>query len=112
MLHFVICDDNLNILDKLEKMLENIFTKNNFEAKVSFKSDNSDDILDYIKSNPADVRVLTKLCDRHLVKRLLFEHLDQCGFQRLFRFPDPLVFHFLTLSPVCIISLHIPIIVS
>lgn len=58
MLHFVICDDNLNILDKLEKMLENIFTKNNFEAKVSFKSDNSDDILDYIKSNSADVFLL------------------------------------------------------
>ena len=58
MLHFVICDDNLNILDKLEKMLENIFTRNNFEAKVSFKSDNSDDILDYIKSNPADVFLL------------------------------------------------------
>mgnify|MGYP005810325059 FL=1 len=58
MLHFVICDDNLNILDKLKKMLENIFTKNNFEAEVSFKSDNSDDILDYIKSNPADVFLL------------------------------------------------------
>ena len=58
MLHFVICDDNLNILDKLEKMLENIFTKNNFEAEVSFKSDNSDDILDCIKSNPADVFLL------------------------------------------------------
>lgn len=58
MLQFVICDDNLNILDKLEKMLENIFTKNNFEAEVSFKSDNSDDILDYIKRNPSDVFLL------------------------------------------------------
>lgn len=58
MLHFVICDDNLNILDKLEKMLENIFTKNNFNAKVSFTSDNSDKILDYIKNNPADVLLL------------------------------------------------------
>ncbi len=58
MLHFIICDDNLNILDKLEKMLENIFTKNNFEATVSFKSDNSDDILSYVKSNPADVLLL------------------------------------------------------
>ena len=58
MLHFVICDDNLNILDKLEKMLENIFTKNNFEAEVSFKSDNSEDILDYIKHNPSDVFLL------------------------------------------------------
>ena len=58
MLHFVICDDNLNILDRLEKMLENIFTKNNFEAEVSFKSDNSDNILDYIKNNPSDVFLL------------------------------------------------------
>ena len=58
MLHFVICDDNLNILDKLEKMLENIFTKNNFEAEVSFKSHNSEDILDYIKRNPSDVFLL------------------------------------------------------
>ena len=58
MLHFVICDDNLNILDKLEKMLENIFTRNNFEAEVSFKSDNSEDILDYIKRNPSDVFLL------------------------------------------------------
>ena len=58
MLHFVICDDNLNILKKLEKMLENIFTKNNFEAEVSFKSDNSEDILDYIKRNPSDVFLL------------------------------------------------------
>lgn len=58
MLHFVICDDNLNILDKLEKMLENIFTKNNFNAKVSFTSDNSDKILDYIKNNSADVLLL------------------------------------------------------
>ena len=35
MLNFAICDDNINILDKLEKMLENIFTKNNFDATVS-----------------------------------------------------------------------------
>ena len=58
MLHFILCDDNLNILDKLEKMLENIFTKNNFDAKVSFTSDNSDKILEYIKSNPSDVLLL------------------------------------------------------
>ena len=58
MLHFVICDDNLNILDKLEKMLENFFTKDNFDAKVAFTSDNSDKILEYIKSNPSDVLLL------------------------------------------------------
>ena len=58
MLHFIICDDNLNILDKLEKMLNNIFTKNNFCATVSFSSDDSDEILDYMKHNPADVFLL------------------------------------------------------
>lgn len=58
MLNFVICDDNLNILDKLKKMLENIFTKNNFEACVSFVSDNSDDVLNFIESNPVDVLLL------------------------------------------------------
>lgn len=58
MLNFVICDDNLNILDKLSKMLENIFTKNNFEAVVSFKSDNTTDILNYMDNNIADVLML------------------------------------------------------
>ena len=54
MLNFVICDDNLNILDRLEKMLENIFTKNNIEATVSFKSDNTEDILNYVTNNKVD----------------------------------------------------------
>ena len=58
MLHFILCDDNLNILDKLKKTLENIFTKNNFSATVSFSSDNSDEVLDYIKHNPSDVLLL------------------------------------------------------
>lgn len=58
MLNFVICDDNLNILDRLEKMLETIFTKNNYNASVVFKSDNPDDILNYIDDNIADVLML------------------------------------------------------
>lgn len=58
MLNFVICDDNLNILDRLGKMLESIFTKNNYNASVVFKSDNSDDILSYIDNNVVDVLLL------------------------------------------------------
>ena len=58
MLNFILCDDNLNILDKLEKMLETIFTKNNYEAKVSFKSDKIEDILNYVNSNQVDVLML------------------------------------------------------
>ncbi len=58
MLNFVICDDNLNILNKLEKMLESIFTKNNFEASVCFKSDDPDKILEYINNNPVTALLL------------------------------------------------------
>ena len=54
MLNFVICDDNLNILDRLEKMLENVFTKNNYEATVTFKSGNSEDILEHTANNRVD----------------------------------------------------------
>lgn len=58
MLNFVICDDNLNIIDRLEKMLENIFSKNNYNATVGFTSDNPDDVLDYLNSNSVDVLML------------------------------------------------------
>ena len=58
MLNFVLCDDNLNILNRLEKMLENIFTKNSYDASVVFKSDNPDDVLNFIEHNVADVLML------------------------------------------------------
>lgn len=58
MLTFAICDDNLNILDRLEKMLENIFTKNNFEATVSYKASNTSDMLNFVSSNKVDVILL------------------------------------------------------
>lgn len=58
MLNFVICDDNLNLLDRLEKMLETIFAKNNYDASVVFKSHNADDILNYIEHNVTDVLML------------------------------------------------------
>lgn len=58
MLNFVICDDNLNILDRLEKMLDTIFCKNDFEAQVAFSSDNTEEVLNYISSNKVDVAML------------------------------------------------------
>lgn len=58
MLNFVICDDNLIVLDRLVSMFESIFIKNNFDAHIGFKSDNSSDILNYIKNNHTDVLVL------------------------------------------------------
>ena len=58
MLNFAICDDNLNILDKMSKMLESIFTKNELDAKVSLASNNVDKVLDYIYCNKTDVLFL------------------------------------------------------
>lgn len=58
MLNFVICDDNLHILDKLSKMLEDIFARYNYDAKVGFKSDNVDEILHYVDTNKTDVMIL------------------------------------------------------
>ena len=58
MLNFVLCDDNLNITNKLEQILETIFSNNNYDGKVVFKSDNADDILQYANSNEVDVLML------------------------------------------------------
>lgn len=58
MLNFALCDDNLNLLNKLEKMLEDIFAKNNFEACVSYKTTNSTDMLKFVTANKADVIIL------------------------------------------------------
>ena len=58
MLNFVICDDNLSILDKLSNMLENIFTKYNYDARVTFKSDDVESIIDYVTLNQTDVLLL------------------------------------------------------
>ena len=58
MLHFVICDDNLNLLQKLSSTLENIFTKYNYDASVSFQTDNVDSLLQYVDTNKIDVLFL------------------------------------------------------
>ena len=58
MLKFAICDDNKNILDRLEKMLESIFTKNNYDASVVYTTDNTQDMFDFINQNKVDVVML------------------------------------------------------
>lgn len=58
MLNFVLCDYNLNILDKFSKILESIFTKYSYEAKIGFKTDNVDELLKYIDENKTDVLIL------------------------------------------------------
>ena len=58
MLNFVICDDNLNILDKFSKILENIFIKYDYEAKIGLKTDDVDELFNYIDDNKTDVLIL------------------------------------------------------
>ena len=58
MLHFVLCDDNIQVLNRLEKNLETIFIKNDIDAQISFKATKSDEILNYIKDNSVDVLIL------------------------------------------------------
>lgn len=59
MLNFVICDDNINILDKLQKFLEDIFTKNNLSAQVLFKTNNFEKLINcFDTENKIDVLLL------------------------------------------------------
>ena len=58
MLNFVLCDDNLNILSKMEGMLESLFIKNDIEAQVAFSSDNAKDVFDFINNHTVDVIIL------------------------------------------------------
>ena len=58
MLNFAICDDNVSIVERLEKILEAIFMEHNIDAKVSYTCNNPSDLLDHIKSNTLDVLFL------------------------------------------------------
>ena len=58
MLNFVICDDNLNMLNKLSSMLESIFINHDYDAQVAFSSTNADKILNFVNSNKTDVLFL------------------------------------------------------
>ncbi len=58
MLNFAICDDNVNILDKFSRILENIFIKYNYDAQVGIKTTDVDELLNYIDDNKTDVLIL------------------------------------------------------
>ena len=58
MLNFILCDDNQNILNRLEKILDTIFVKNNFDAEISLKTDDYNEVIEYINNNKVDVVLL------------------------------------------------------
>lgn len=58
MLKFAVCDDNIIILNRLTKMLENIFLKNSLNAEVVLSSSSSKELIEYVNSNVLDVLIL------------------------------------------------------
>lgn len=58
MLNVVLCDDNLNTLDRLEKMLDNIFIQNSYDADIVLSSSNVSEVLDFVDRNRVDVLFL------------------------------------------------------
>lgn len=58
MLNFVICDDNIIILNKLSKMLESIFINNDIDAKIGLKAFIASDVINYVENNKVDVLIL------------------------------------------------------
>lgn len=58
MLNFAICDDNLNILSKISKMIEAVFINNNLDGKVCFTTNNPSELLEHSKKDNIDVYVL------------------------------------------------------
>lgn len=48
MLNFVLCDDNLSVVEKLSKMLDAIFIKNKIDAEIGLKTTKADEVLNYI----------------------------------------------------------------
>ena len=58
MFNFVICDDDLNALNKLSHLFESVFIEHNLKAEVSFATTSDTELLSYIKNNHIDVLVL------------------------------------------------------
>lgn len=58
MLNFVVCDDNIHILDKISKILESIFIEHNFDADIILKETNANDVYKFIEENYNKIDVL------------------------------------------------------
>ncbi len=58
MLNFVICDDNLAVLNRLSKMLEAIFINNDIDAEIGLKALSASDVINYLETHKVDVLIL------------------------------------------------------
>ena len=58
MLNFIICDDEVLMVNKLSLLFQKAFVKNDFDAKVVLKTTNYNDIFSFMDSNIVNVVVL------------------------------------------------------
>lgn len=58
MLNFIICDDEINMLNRLEQLFNKCFLMHDYDAKVMLKTTDYKDVISYISSNKVDVVVL------------------------------------------------------
>ena len=55
MLEFVLCDDNKNVLLRLEKMLDSIFIDKNFNAQIVLSTTEPDELINYMRNHSVNV---------------------------------------------------------
>lgn len=58
MLNFIICDDDIHMINKLSLLFEKTFIKNDFDAKIVLKTQNYKELLSFMSSNLVNVVVL------------------------------------------------------
>lgn len=58
MLHFVICDDEIHMINRLSSLFEKAFIKNDFDAKIVLKTSDYKEVLSFMSSNIVNVVVL------------------------------------------------------
>lgn len=58
MLNFVICDDEVHMIDKLEYLFKKSFLLHDYDAKIVLKTTNYKDLISYMHSHKVDVVIL------------------------------------------------------
>lgn len=58
MIKFALCDDNVQLLSRLQKMLEDIFIHNDLDAGIVFTANTPKKLIDFISKNEVDVLFL------------------------------------------------------
>ncbi len=66
MLNFALCDDNLSFLSNMEKTINKLIIKHDFDAKIGFVSNHIFELLDYMKENTVDVLFLDAVFESNI----------------------------------------------